>query len=71
MEQKRVVLQLVFTQMVDVERLASGSQDLLLLLSLSLLLSTSLLVSLFRSDTKCSDAGSKWTQTGPNQYGLG
>merc|ERR1719495_2888431 len=37
-------LQLVLTEMVNVDLLASGCQDLLLLLSLSLFLSTSLLV---------------------------
>lgn len=45
------VPQLVFTQMVDVECLASSGQDLLLLLSLCLLLSSSLLVSLSGADT--------------------
>lgn len=47
----RVVLQLVLAQVVDVERLASGCQDLLLLLSLSLLLSSPLLVSLSEEQT--------------------
>ena len=42
-----LVLQLVLVQMVDVQLLASGGQDLLLLLSLSLFLASSLLVGLF------------------------
>lgn len=40
------VLQLVLVQVVDVELLASGGQNLLLLLSLRLLLASSLLVGL-------------------------
>lgn len=40
------VLQLVLVQVVDVQLLASGGQDLLLLLSLSLFLASSLLVGL-------------------------
>ena len=42
-----LVLQFVLIQMVDVQLLASGGQDLLLLLSLSLFLASSLLVGLF------------------------
>lgn len=47
MSESGLVLQLVLVQMVDVQGLAPGGQDLLLLLSLSLFLSSSLLVSLF------------------------
>lgn len=46
-DRKSVILQLVLVQVVNVELLASSSQDLLFLLSLSFFLSSSLLVSLF------------------------
>lgn len=51
-----VVLQLVFVQMVDVQLLASGGQNLLLLLSFSLFLASSLLVSLFSVDAQDANA---------------
>lgn len=46
----RHVLQLVLVQVVDVELLAPGGQNLLLLLSLCLLLASSLLVGLERTN---------------------
>lgn len=53
------VLQFVFVQVVDVQGFTSGSQNLLLLLSLSLFLTSSLLVSLI-SQTRRTCLATKW-----------
>lgn len=58
------VLQLVLVQVVDVQLLASGGQDLLLLLSLGLFLASSLLVGLDSNGKHSHRDGRRLTHVG-------